>query len=280
VPIRVSLVRTFSNASSGGGVDYLLNPSAYGYPDATNTGYTTTLTPIDMNGADYDIEDDDAVVEDIDLIDGTFAVYANNVTIRNCRVTTPNNWIQVWTAPGITGLIVEDCEFDGASACGIGPGVCPGAIVRRCNIHDVENGLSLGAGQNNVLVRDNYIHDLTGPVSPEPHFDGIQMEGDISGLQVIHNTFSIPDDTGAVNIANNSGPTDDILVDDNLMEGGTYTVYVDDQFGPDPITNVTVSNNRFGWHTFGHWLIRTPNPTIVFTNNVDDATGDLLPEEP
>jgi hypothetical protein len=248
----------------------LPDPSACGYPDAETTGVTGALTPVDMGCGDYLVADDGALIENLD-IHGTLLVTGDNVTIRNVRVRTTCNFIAVALIG--TGITFTDSEVDGSSTTGYGVGIGDGAVMQRLDIHHVTDGMT--GDTDNWVAQDNWIHDLAD-TSGQGHFDGIQFDGGQSNIDIVHNTISIPADTGTVNIANNDGPTFDVEVTDNLLAGGTYTVYVDDQFSSAPITDIRVTNNRFGWHTFGYWFLRTPHPTIVFAGNVDDTTGQPL----
>ena len=47
----------------------------------------------------------------------------------------------------------------------------PRSTIRYCDISNVENGI--WAEANNVLIENNYIHDLAG--GSEAHIDGIQF---------------------------------------------------------------------------------------------------------
>jgi Right handed beta helix region len=259
-----------STTTTAPGQACLPDPSACGYPDAETTGPTGALTPVDVGCGDYLVSQDGAVVQNLD-IHGTLWVSGNNVTIRNVRVRTTCNWIAVGLEG--RGITFEDSEVDGTATTGYGVGVGDGAVVRRNEIHSVTDGMS--SNRSNWTAADNWIHDLAD-TSGQGHFDGIQFDGGQADIDIVHNTMSIPADTGAVNIANNDGPVRDVLVLDNLLAGGTFTVYVDDQFGPGPITDITVKNNRFGWHTYGYWMVRHPTPSIVFSGNVDDTTGEPI----
>ena len=57
----------------------------------------------------------------------------------------------------------------------------------RNDIHHVENGVYLTGGTN-ILIQDNYIHDLQSNWSG-PHYDGIATGGGVSNIIIRHNTI-------------------------------------------------------------------------------------------
>ena len=55
------------------------------------------------------------------------------------------------------------------------------------DIHHVEDGVYL-TGSTNILIQDNYIHDLQSNWSG-PHYDGIATAGGVSNIIIRHNTI-------------------------------------------------------------------------------------------
>ena len=110
----------------------------------------------------------------------------------------------------------------------------------------MEDGIFL-LGDKNTLIQDNYIHDLKANLAGSPHYDGIQIEGSVSNVVIRHNTV-INDygQTSAVMIDNYFGPISNITVDNNLLVGGGYTIYVDGQFTGGSVTGVSITNNHMG----------------------------------
>lgn len=190
-------------------------PSACGLPDATNTGVPagTGLTVVDN---DVTVSKAGTVIDRKD-IRGCVRVEAPGVTIRRSKITCGDNYAVASFVDGYSGkgLVIEDSEI----SCG-GPGTGLGDTnftARRVDIHDCENGFDI---DGSVTVQDSYIHDLFQ--SAEAHTDGIQLAG---GAQIVirHNTFFANNGTSAII----SHPTrnSDVLVADNLMAGGAYTLY-------------------------------------------------------
>ncbi|MGY4343621.1 hypothetical protein ACVWXM_000085 [Bradyrhizobium sp. GM7.3] len=134
------------------------------------------------------------------------------------------------------------------------------------NIYNVENGFSIAG--NNTVIKDNYVHDLNA--SGSPHYDGIQIDGNVSGVTLSHNTIiNDHNQTSAVMIDNYFGPISNIQVDNNLLVGGGYTVYSDGQFTGGSITGVSFTNNHLASGGFGITAFDQNNP--VYTGNVNDG---------
>jgi hypothetical protein len=251
--------------AQGGGGKKVILPS---FPDATNTGVPagTVLT----NTSGRTISTPGVTIQN-ENVNGSLIVSANNVTIKNCRIVA-NDFFGVH-GEGFSGLTVQDCEI---SAC-LNSGVLTGVsnTILRCNIHDCENGITVG---NNCVVRDNYIHNLSR-VGGTPHFDCVVVNGGCSHVQVLHNSL-YGRDTSCVFIANDGGAENDILVDGNLMIADEIPadpatgIYVIEKVGnPAQITNVTISNN-FMTQGKDYFSIESTTPTLI--NNRDYRTGALI----
>jgi hypothetical protein len=214
---------------------------------------------------------------DSKIIVGRLEIRAQNVQIRNSYLTEEDG-IALYCDDGNAGCsdglptIIEDSELDctgnGASGTvGRGTAITEGNfIIRRVDIHGCENGLSL---TDKVLIEDSYIHDLYNDLTPGPleaHADGIQFSGSHTAtvgsgsvpgakdITIRHNTIlgSGWDNTetlftqGTSAIITNRGPTNidnNILIEKNLMAGGGYTIYCE-QDGFTAI-NERVINNHF-----------------------------------
>src|SRR6476620_8553964 len=83
---------------------------ANGFPDATSTGVPAGVTLTPYNG-NLVISTPGAVIEGLD-IHGTVTINANNVTLKNVKVTASDNWV-VRVMPGKTGVVVQDSELNG-----------------------------------------------------------------------------------------------------------------------------------------------------------------------
>jgi Right handed beta helix region len=77
------------------------------------------------------------------------------------------------------------------------------------------------------VLRDSYIHNLTTRTS-NGHEDGYQTEGASNGL-IEHNTFRITTNgDSAIAIWDGLKSSHDILVKDNLITGGGFSIYAED----------------------------------------------------
>ena len=208
-----------------------------------------------------------AVIDGYD-ISGTLYINASNVTVRNTRVRSTNWWV-IKVKDGVSGVVIEDCEVDGAGMSGVEGqfGIVGPVTVRGCDISGVSDGVVPHSGS---LVEGNYIHGLLSP--GEPHYDGIQIDGGISDVVIRGNTIiNSHGQTSAVMIDNWFGPIRNILVEGNRLVGGGYTVYSDGQFDGGSITGVSFINNRLGKGRLGYASI--VNNTVTDSGNVDDDTG-------
>ena len=125
--------------------------------------------------------------------------------------------------------------------------------INADNIHDVGNGVDVNDGQ--TTVENSYIHNLNGGAGT--HYNGVGYFGDGGSdfsLLIQNNTIINQNtQTDAVMIQNYFGAVNNVTVNNNLLVGGDYTIYVDGTQGSDPITNVSITNNDIGLHgIFGY----------------------------
>ena len=235
------------------------------FPDESTTGVPagTTLTP--SSGLTISAS---GTVEDLD-IDGTVIIDANNVTLQNCKITSDEVWV-VRIIDGHTGVIVQDCEIDGTGTGEGSHGILGTGTFSRNNIYGVENGITVQSG-GPTLIEDNYIHDLLA--AGAPHYDGIQMDGSISDVTIRHNTVvNTFTQTSAIMIDNYFGSISDIVVDNNYLSGGSYTIFVDGRFaGGGTVSDIHITNNHIVASEYGYIFYAPTAPT--WTGNVDAATG-------
>jgi hypothetical protein len=242
-------------------------PEGGKWPDETNTGVPagTALKP----SGNLTISVPGTVVTNLEIA-GSVEINAPGVRLMNSRVRNAGFDV-VRIKPGASGVVIQDCEIDGVGTGNDGSnGIHGSGTFLRNNIKNVENGITLDGG---ATIKDNYIHDLRA--SGAPHYDGIQIDGGISDVTISHNTVINPHgQTSAIMIDNYFGPIANILVENNRLVGGGYTVYSDGQFRDAPISGVAFVNNRlvkgyWGYHSF---VKNAP----VWRGNVNDATGRAL----
>jgi hypothetical protein len=239
------------------GYKCLLAPSLCGYPDETNTGVpagvTLTLSgPINVTPKDANAT---TIIENKD-IKGSIVIKKGHVIIRNSRIdnTGPDgNKVAAIRLYDGTTATVEDTDIDaGDAALAIG---YRNYTLKRVDIKGGSDALRADGG---VTVTDSYIHDLNR--QPESHNDILQtLSG--SNVTIRHNTLmpfkAEPGTCGAEGDPMNAayqfgsfnGNLSNVLVENNLVNGGNYTFNanwkkVDD--GTYTVTNVRIVNNKFG----------------------------------
>jgi len=220
------------------------------------------------------IYDDNAVIDGWNLT-GSFDVYADNVTIRNSRITS-SNWWGINQRSGAAGLKIQNVTIIGSTGPDAG-GVdyCVsnngGAItVTNANISGCGDGIDTDQG----LIQGNYIHDHKAfqPGGNWNHNDGIAAgSGTSAGLIIRDNTVLLntppsQGGDGAIALFTDSGSMFNVTVDHNLMAGGGYAFR-----GSGPGSHaLVVTNNLFAtvfYSDSGFW-----GPVAAFDKN---GTGNV-----
>jgi hypothetical protein len=162
----------------------IVKPSDCGYPDATNTGVPPGTVLTEGPRVRTTITQNGAVIQNLNVVDGTFIVHANNVTIKKVRITTCD-YYPIEVDDGFTGTVIEDTEIHGTctdSASGISFG---NFTARRVHVWGTSDGFKADA---NSVIEDSYIHDLG--VTADSHNDGVQSLGG-DNVTLRHNTIDI-----------------------------------------------------------------------------------------
>ncbi len=237
-----------------------------GWPGPDNTGPRIGNCPngLAANGSSttgrVTITEDNTVIS-CQRFSGTVVIQAKNVTIRDSSVTVDgqggNGGGAIVVNDGGTAVI-EHVEIDGLGrthACVWHQG--EGVSVTAMECRGVVDGLvawarteySPTAGDNFVL-HNSYLHSFTHDAS-NGHIDGFQTLGATNGL-IEGNVFDMPaSGNSAVAIWNTRKNASNIQVIGNLMTGGQFTVYAQDNHpsttgsGGYTVTNIIFSNNRF-----------------------------------
>jgi hypothetical protein len=208
----------------------------------------------------------------------TIVAGANNVTIKNSIIRASGYWL-VLNDEGATGLKIIDSELDGTpNAPSSGDSAVAGDnyTLTRVNIHHTVDGLKAGS---NVVVEDSYIHDML-IAGADPHNDGIQSLGTTS-LTIRHNTIILKDgSTSAIILSTGSADSmRNILIENNLLGGGAFTVYGGYEAGRDTlskVSNIRIIDNKFTTQihpnsgAYGP-LTSTDSPVVVTGNTWYDG---------
>lgn len=211
------------------------------WPTAETTGYPagTALKP--MGG--LTITTPGAVYDGIDF-NGTITVKADNVTIRNSKVTG-----RIDIRAPYKGLMVQRVEI-------IGPGdgyttKYPGIgydnfTCDGCNIHGWGDGAMF---DSNATIINSWIHDIS--VSGDSHNQAILSLGG-PNVTIVNNRLDAGKSghfTAALSLLNQWNSFSNALVKDNLFNGGGYCVYAGGEAKGNskyPSSNVKFINNTFG----------------------------------
>jgi len=143
----------------------------------------------------------------------------SDVTYRYCRFETGegDSFINLQGGP----VIIEDSELAGSAGTWVRASYeAHGMTLRRNDFSGMANAAEWGV--DDVVIEDNFVHDF-GDVDQEQHADGFQGGG--QNLVLRHNTVllnAVWGGTGAVMLEG------DGLVENNLVAGGGYTIYVKD----------------------------------------------------
>jgi len=219
------------------------------------------------------INEDGTVVEN-QRITGGLVIDAKNVTIRNSWITSS---FGTGTAANATGVVairsgasvtIESCTLDGSNRTHAGIWYEGDSLVARANeIFGVNDGIFSWDGDN-FVIEDNYLHGFTTEAS-NGHVDGFQTEGASHGV-IRHNTIDVSQgQNAAIAIWNSRRDSTDILVEENLLTGGGFTVYAHDYHpsdsdpsGGNSVLDIRLFNNRFSTVHYpcvgrwGVWFVR------------------------
>jgi hypothetical protein len=270
-----------ANSATGRPAPATTSPSALPpeYPDETSTGPIDESLIPEQSSPRITTTNDGQVIENIHTT-GLVVVHSD-VTIRNFRISRddPDQWFAIAllahaeTGDEVTGTLVEDGQIitrdtHGRPLPSGGTGVNGSHLIaRRLDISFVENGIAC----SDCLVEDNYIHDLIE--AGGAHNDGFQA-GKGQNITIRHNTILVPNQqTSAIILGTSAGPIDNVLIQDNYLDGGAYTIFSRDN-GDGAPTNVTITGNTFG-RNFLYGILSEDGP-VTWGENVWADTGEIV----
>ena len=249
-------------------------PSACGWPDATNTGAADNL-PVVIGGVT--LSTPGQVYENRD-VRGCITVRAKGVVIRNVKVTC-GGWYAIsvntgpssnrWNAPD-AGLVVEDTEINLAGRLDGKAIAFDGYTLRRVHVY---GGADCAHAGVNVTIVDSFCDIPAGGPADGPHYDGIQSDGG-RNIVIRHNTIRVPyGQTSAILMSTNTSAIRDVVIQDNLVAGGGYTIYCGTDQGGRVQGMLTFAGNRVAKTYFpkgGYW---GPTTSCPAGGAVWDETG-------
>jgi hypothetical protein len=244
-----------------------------GFPDASNTGPSGALSP----SGSISTSANGQVIQNLDIT-GTISVNHSNVVIRNIRIRQPGGEA-ISIDPSTSGTVVEDCELDGTGDTRSDPAIAYARYtIRRCDIHHFGEG---PRANGDTVIEDNYIHDFVDYSSIDAHQDGIQVVCN-NNIVIRHNTILMNTENAnaAIMVGTAQGTVDNVVIRDNLMAGGGYTVYGGSAEGYSPnATRVQITNNRISTQYMprgGYYGPFTNTYQVTMYGNVWHETGNPI----
>ena len=201
------------------------------YPDASCTGVPKGTSLTTHNGS-ITVSTPGTVLSGLD-VHGCVQIETTGVVIRNSRISCTGGYVVYGHTNA--SFRIEDSEVDCGNTNGTGIGDT-NVTALRVNVHGCENGFDVDSKAD---IEDSYIHDLFE--SAEAHTDGIQTAA-AQNLTVRHNRIYANNGTSAIITAKSATSPANVLYDSNLLAGGAYTLYCD-QNGKG--SNFRVINNHF-----------------------------------
>ena len=221
----------------------------------------------------------------------TVSIKANNVTVKNCKITIPPSapWA-VGIEGTLTGVKIEDNTIIGNGSAG-GTAVYGFYVKGNSEVTIRRNDISkigqCAINDGQVTIEDNWIHDLESGAGT--HYEAIYYGGAAKRadffLKMRHNTFDNQiNQTAAVFLESYFGELKNVTVEDNLLKGGSYTVYVEGKYSTHAIKNVKVINNAMKKGQYGYinaykgqasvWEVEIEGNTDWQTGAPCDVTSD------
>jgi hypothetical protein len=184
----------------------------------------------------------------IDAKEVTGSIYipagVHDVTIKRTRVLCKNTSWCINPRDGARNILIQDVEV-------VGDGVTNGQVAVgwdgihavRVNIHGTEDGFRLAY---NNTVEDSWVHDLANPLGSS-HNDCVQSTGGDNNVLRHNSLIRTKDQTSAILLKTDQAGINNWVIDNNLLDGGSYTFYMRGTpagtYGLP--TNMSVTNNHF-----------------------------------
>jgi len=278
------------------------SPHLCGYPDATNTGVPSgmklkTVGPgkgqlssgpgwhFDSRGW-VEVDGNGAVLSGLYIPYNLDINSVSNVTVKDVKVVTSGDSSFGISLRHTTNATVENSTIQGVNtgADRLMVGVkdiyadATGTSVLDNNILRVATGVQIPEG----LIEGNYIHNMG--MIPGDHVNGITVNGSTTPLTIKGNTILVHlDQTDAVSLFQDFGLEANKTIENNLLAGGSYTIYGGDgQYGA--TSGIVITGNRISTIYYPHG--GTYGPVAYFTSsgtgnswsgNTWDQNGQTIP---
>lgn len=215
-----------------------------------------------------DTKQDGQVIEYVDMT-STLNVKHKDVIVRCSRINN-TAWYGIHIHSG-GSVTIEDVEISGMKSAGI-----YGSNFKAHRVYVHNTGADAFKPSSNFEILDSYATNL-GYIS-DSHSDGVQMVGGQNGL-IKGNNFQMPKGVDGYThsqvfmIAPKNGPVENIVIRDNLVNGGGYTFNIRSENGMNP--QVVVKNNLIGRdYRFGPKVL--DGDQVVWENNMWSDTGEVI----
>lgn len=269
-------------------------PVAADKPGPHNTGPTREDLLVDSgsvrvrgnwNGGGAGTPEDPFIVENLN-ISGSLKIEVPNVIVRNFRVSADGLYLLQTNYDGVSNVVIEDGEVMGGRENTSAPIIVrDGVTLRRLEIHE-SGGDGVKVQGSNFRMENCWVYDLGAKSGA--HADGVQgtvnsgrwanhvYRGNFFDMAV--NELDDPYKSNAtifLHTKNDSSGVDGILIENNWLIGGNYTLPINND-----MTGIVVRNNKFGRVDqevrFG--LILIDSDDKIVTGNTFEDTGDLIPD--
>lgn len=248
--------------------------------DGTNTGVpaNTILTSCPGN---RDITTAGTVIQNC-TISGDIGILADNVTIRNSRISGMVRLGRSYRGGSdrnVNHPLIEDSEFvsngDVSAIAGVND---VDGIYRRNNIHGWQNCMTMWTSTR-AQILDSWCHDEMSNEAGQ-HFDGVEVYGVEGGIIVRGNSFYQTNSNGAtspLNITAESDINGTVVVENNLLRSANpgYVLLVGTRSTGQTI-NIVVNNNRLWPASTGSGLFSFQGSGRITgsgSGNVNHLTG-------
>lgn len=275
----VTLARTSSHTvTSHAGCAW--RPISCGYPGYANTGVKPG-TKLRVYEHSVNLRRKGAVFENA-IVRGHVDIWNDNVTVRNVRIVNNGaDWgIGLMHTRHATVQNVEILPSSSRLEVGVKDvyGDATGTRVLRTEIARTTTGVQTHEG----LIEGNFIHAMAYRAGD--HLNGTTSNGATTPMTIRHNTIlNQHDQTDAISLFQDFGLEANRLIADNLVAGGSYSIYGGQNTGAPTAHNIRLVNNRFSRVFFPNGGVFGPvgafdegAPGNVFKGNVWDESGEKV----
>lgn len=244
-------------------------------------GLTSDLPPRQsrpFTTGDLAIRNPGAVIDGLRLM-GTIYVAANNVTIRNCEITAneQSNAVILQDA-SFSGLVVQGCRINGVGLAFTGISSANEIKIENSEITGTCDGISVGS---DFTIVNSRLHSFSS-TDTECHYDGIQVLGGKNGVIRHNSIILLQAQTSAIGLWTDFGDVSDITVENNIVGGGGYTLYVVESEGRH-LRHVRFFNNEISQEFSkmgGYWGAWYPSPALDVVERTNTRYADGSPVLP